>query len=434
MAITRASKLIPLTDKLTGAVFQLSVNKIIKYTASSSNSVLTYISQRGKIVTRIVNEAVATIHGAALADTGVYLTQAITPVSGGAVIYLSNDRVIFVDALTASTLITYDEGSEAGLAPSQYEATLPTAANFNAATLNTFNITTQPEGSVPSKTRYINNLFIDQVVAETPITMPVIHFTTKVKSATGIVVTPGTLYTNPTVAITGGGGAGATGTLTTQVITATVVGGGTGGTPGAVTITGTTGTGTPFQATGVIGGGGVLSGALVVTVAGNYTVPITAIGVEPVTGGSLSGATVSVSLGLLAFTITGNGTGYTSYPTFGVVDATGINGAITANMLLETPLVIVDGGKDINTAITLTFSAGTTLATATATVSASLQKVTATNLTNAGAYKKGTDAYPSLVITGGKGATILYDIKGTSFQKLQVEELSSTIVSAVNGL
>ena len=77
---------------------------------------------------------------------------------------------------------------------------------------------------------------------------------------------------------------------------ATVVAGGTGGTPGAVTITGTTGTGTKFQATGTISGGGALTGPLVVTVAGSYTADPTDYTDEPVTGGSLSGATVFLTL------------------------------------------------------------------------------------------------------------------------------------------
>ena len=89
----------------------------------------------------------------------------------------------------------------------------------------------------------------------------------------------------------------------TKVLTATVVSGGTGGTPGAVTITGTTGTGTKFQATGTINGGGVLTGALTVTVAGDYTVNPTNPAVEPVTGGGLSGCTVSLGIGALTVSI-----------------------------------------------------------------------------------------------------------------------------------
>lgn len=89
----------------------------------------------------------------------------------------------------------------------------------------------------------------------------------------------------------------------TKAITAAVVAGGTGGTPGAVTITGTTGTGTKFQATGTITAGGVLSGPLMVTVAGDYTVNPTSIAVEPITGGSLSGATVILQMGALTATV-----------------------------------------------------------------------------------------------------------------------------------
>lgn len=90
----------------------------------------------------------------------------------------------------------------------------------------------------------------------------------------------------------------------TKVITAAVVAGGTGGTPGAVTITGTTGTGTKFQATGTITAGGILSGALTVTVAGDYTVNPTSIAAEPVTGGSLTGTTVILTMGVLTVSVT----------------------------------------------------------------------------------------------------------------------------------
>jgi hypothetical protein len=103
-------------------------------------------------------------------------------------------------------------------------------------------------------------------------------------------------------------------------------------------------------------------------------------------------------------------------------------------MLVESPLVIAEGGEDINTTVTLTFSSGTTTALATATVSSSLQTVTATNLSNAGAYKKGTDAYPTLVITGGVGAYIVYDEHKPEFRILQVEETMATVQTAVNVL
>ena len=428
------SKIISLTDYATGATIMLSSCNIINFTQiGASDTSITYINQRGKLYKRRVTETVAAINTACISNS-INMMLPLT-LDTGIVLYINIDRIIYVDNLVDSspllTSVTYDAFVNS---PVIYKCSLPTAANLNSVTDNTFNITTQPYGGVPSKTRYINNLKISRLAQENPKVAPVITFTTRVKSATGVVTTAGTGYTAPTVSITGGGGSGATGTVNTKAITATVVAGGTGGTPGAVTITGTTGTGTKFQATGTINGGGVLTGALVVTVAGDYSVPVTNIAIEPVTGGALSGCTVSLSLGIASFAITGNGTGYTSYPVFGLVDATGINGVITANMLVESPLVIAEGGEDINTSVTLTFSSGTTTALATATVSSSLQTVTATNLSNAGAYKKGTDAYPTLVITGGVGAYIVYDEHKPEFRILQVEETMATVQTAVNAL
>lgn len=89
----------------------------------------------------------------------------------------------------------------------------------------------------------------------------------------------------------------------TKVLSAVVTTGGTGGTPGAVTITGTTGTGTKFQATGTISAGGILTGALVVSVAGDYTVNPTNLNAEPVTGGGLSGTTIAIGVGALTVTV-----------------------------------------------------------------------------------------------------------------------------------
>lgn len=119
--------------------------------------------------------------------------------------------------------------------------------------------------------------------------------------------TPGTGYKVNDIITAAGGTAATKATLTvthTKAVSATVVAGGTGGTPGAVTLTGTTGTGTKFQATGTIGGDGILAGALVVTVAGDYTADLNNAAVEPVTAtASLIGCMVSVGLGVKTFTI-----------------------------------------------------------------------------------------------------------------------------------
>jgi hypothetical protein len=80
-----------------------------------------------------------------------------------------------------------------------------------------------------------------------------------------------------------------------SVLSATVNAGGSGGTNGQVTITGTTGTGTKFQAKGVISGG-ALASITSITNAGSYTVDPTSLTAEPVTGGNLSGATVGLTM------------------------------------------------------------------------------------------------------------------------------------------
>lgn len=101
---------------------------------------------------------------------------------------------------------------------------------------------------------------------------------------------------------TTGGAALAGVALSYFVVSATIVNGGTGGTTGSQTITGTTGTGTKFQANVTIAGGAITS-INSITVAGSYTALPTNPTAEPVTGAALTGATVSLVLGLgLTFT------------------------------------------------------------------------------------------------------------------------------------
>lgn len=91
----------------------------------------------------------------------------------------------------------------------------------------------------------------------------------------------------------------------TQVVFVAVAGDGSGGTPGAATLTGTTGSGTMFQCTVVIQSDGTLTGAPapVLTVPGDYTTNPTSLSAEPVTssdGGPLTGCTVHLVMGALA--------------------------------------------------------------------------------------------------------------------------------------
>ncbi|MES3018146.1 MAG: hypothetical protein V4721_10215 [Bacteroidota bacterium] len=521
MAVTRASKIISLTNYATGGAMTLSTNKIIWFKAQGSNTLIKYLAQNRTFKQVLVTDTVSDIHTATLSNT-LYASQAITLTDASStVLYVMSDRIIYMDDLATDYSLVYDEGSEGNIAPVKYTFSTPAVATLNTANGNTFTIVTQPTDSIPSKTRWINNLFVDQIVGEAVGDLPSITFTTKVKTGTGAVTTAGTGYTTLVAAITGGGGSGATGTVTgkaitgavaapgtgyvagtsvititggtaatassftvtnTQVVSATVAAGGTGdlGAGAGVIVEGTTGTGTKFRASVTIAANAIAS-VQSITVAGNYTVEPTVIAAEPVTyisgaasGTTLTGAqlsvvmgaltlatnvagnysvlpanpaaqgsavgggtaaTITVSWGILAFTITAAGTGYTSYPTFSVTGAGGTGGVITAAMQVETPMTIVDAGENLNTAPTLTFSATTgTLATATATLDAAAQNISGTTLTNAGSYLKGTDTYPSLAISGATGAQIIYDQKTGPFTTLQVEATVATVKAAINAL
>lgn len=93
---------------------------------------------------------------------------------------------------------------------------------------------------------------------------------------------------------------------TTKVVSATVAAGGSGGTNGTQTVTGTTGTGTKFQASVTVSGGAITA-VLSITLGGNYTVNPTTLSSEPVTGAGLSGARLSVVMGISSVTISNAG-------------------------------------------------------------------------------------------------------------------------------
>lgn len=97
------------------------------------------------------------------------------------------------------------------------------------------------------------------------------------------------------------------------VVGATARATGTGGTTGTQTVTGTTGTGTKFTASVAIAGGAITA-INSISLAGAYTVLPTNLDAEPVTGGGLTGATLSlqttgvVSMGFTTANATANGT------------------------------------------------------------------------------------------------------------------------------
>lgn len=85
------------------------------------------------------------------------------------------------------------------------------------------------------------------------------------------------------------------GSINGTVTGAGVASGGSGGTNGAATVTGTTGTGTPFQANVTIAGGAITA-VNSITVGGLYTASPTNVAAEPVTGAGLTGATLSLTM------------------------------------------------------------------------------------------------------------------------------------------
>ncbi len=161
--------------------------------------------------------------------------------------------------------------------------------------------------------------------------------------------TPGAGYqTIPTVALTvpasGAKNTGSSGAATAVmgvVVNPTVAAGGSGGTNGTQTVTGTTGTGTKFQASVTVAGGAITA-VLSVTVAGAYTAMPSTLTAEPVTGASLTGATLNLSaaMGVVSYTV---GSGGSNYPV----------GFVTAGVSGGTPVTPAVPG-----AVTVTSAAG----------------------------------------------------------------------------
>lgn len=133
---------------------------------------------------------------------------------------------------------------------------------------------------------------------------------------------------------------------TTKVVSASIAAPGTGGTPGSATVTGTTGTGTKFQATVTISGGGVITSVDAISLAGSYTVNPAAPAQEPVTGASLAGAKLNLQLGIATFALSKGGVFTTQATTFtqALTSGTGTGATFqtaTYTALTETVRVIL---------------------------------------------------------------------------------------------
>lgn len=159
----------------------------------------------------------------------------------------------------------------------------------------------------------------------------------------------------------------------TLVASATVDTGGSGGTNGAQVVSGTTGTGTKFQASVTISGGAITA-VNSITVPGDYTVNPTSLTAEPVTGAGLTGATLNVKMGILTaipdtagsytvlptdpvgqFATSGSGTGAQFTVLWGILgaDVTNAGQGYTAG---STTISITGGGGTGGGALTPTFS------------------------------------------------------------------------------
>lgn len=200
-----------------------------------------------------------------------------------------------------------------------------------------------------------------------------------------------------------------------QVISATVVGAGTGDlVAGAGTIVeGTTGTGTKFRASVTIGATNEIASVESITISGNYTVGMTNISAEPVTyisgntGTTLTGATLSVVMGVKAVSIQAVGTYSVPSNTFTQASTTGSGVGATFNtnvFQIKTATLTTGGAYTVNgNTFTVTGGAGTG-----ATFNTPVYGVNTFSIVNRGDYTVEATALTqngATVPAGGTGAT-----------------------------
>jgi hypothetical protein len=179
-----------LTDKATGTVFYVLSNKIVKFIASGSDSLVTYLSQNGTVITRLVDETVGTIDGYEAAAF-----QAVT-LTTGETLYINNANIVYIDLATSTRLISlYNFNGVEVIEVSTAAATINTAAGVTLA------VTVQ-NGSV---TRYINSLLIDTLSFEGVEELPTLTATYKIKTEQVNLTVQGSGYSSAAVTFSGGG-------------------------------------------------------------------------------------------------------------------------------------------------------------------------------------------------------------------------------------
>lgn len=164
-------------------------------------------------------------------------------------------------------------------------------------------------------------------------------------AATG---TTGGYAPGDTATLVGGAGVSTPAVLsivTTQLAAIpTIVSAGSGGTAGTQALTGTTGTGTKFVVSCTIAGGSITT-INSVTNYGSYTANPANIAAEPVTGGGLTGATISIKMAPAAVSIANPGA-YVAPVANPVAQASssGAGTGATFNLNAFTPLSNPSGG------------------------------------------------------------------------------------------
>lgn len=178
------------------------------------------------------------------------------------------------------------------------------------------------------------------------------------------IVTRGTGYVPGDTIVAAGGTfspAATISVLNTQVVSAAIAAGGTGGTPGTQTVTGTTGTGTKFQASVTVSAGGVITAILSITLGGTYSVNPTNLAAEPVTGAGLTGATLTIVMGVGGTPSISVSGAYTAIPANPVAQASTSGAGTGASFNLTWKLVsinVTNGGVGYATTDTASISGG----------------------------------------------------------------------------
>lgn len=155
-----AQNLVVVTRKDTGTKFQVSTTKIISFIGQSqgTDTLLTYIDQRGQSTNTLVDETPAAID----ALTGGR-TQAVTLNSSGLTQYINSDNIIYLDTTSFGCRITYNISGPAGKyrQPPTFIDVTETPASINTAAGNT-GIIVFKDGS----TRWINGDNMDLVTKD----------------------------------------------------------------------------------------------------------------------------------------------------------------------------------------------------------------------------------------------------------------------------